>query len=210
MVNNFKQISDLLKFDTEDDFYYCQILKRKKEHAELGRNSVVVKTYYIKNIEDYSRYAPEIMMLCEHHNARAYINLNKRSFEKIAFHTLKKVSDILLNRDYSSMRNAYNSVCGSYSNENEKKWIIDIDFPKPYVLATSLIDIMKPLQILEEIKMILEKCMPLGVSKIITVIPSKNGVHLITKPFNIHDFKIFGPDIIVDIHKDNPTNLYIP
>ena len=108
------------------------------------------------------------------------------------------------------MRNAYNSVCGSYSNENEKKWIIDIDFPKPYVLATSLIDIMKPLQILEEIKMILEKCMPLGVSKIITVIPSKNGVHLITKPFNIHDFKIFGPDIIVDIHKDNPTNLYIP
>ena len=47
MVNNFKQISDLLKFDTEDDFYYCQILKRKKEHAELGRNSVVVKTYYM-------------------------------------------------------------------------------------------------------------------------------------------------------------------
>jgi len=49
MVNNFKQIKELLEFESEDDFYHLQILKRKKEYPELGSNSATIKTYYLKS-----------------------------------------------------------------------------------------------------------------------------------------------------------------
>jgi hypothetical protein len=39
MVDNFEIIKSLLQFDSEDDFYHLQILKRKKENPELGSNS---------------------------------------------------------------------------------------------------------------------------------------------------------------------------
>lgn len=51
MINNILAIKSLLHFQSEDDFYHLQILKRKKEHPELGSNSYVVKTYYIRSVE---------------------------------------------------------------------------------------------------------------------------------------------------------------
>ena len=43
-------------------------------------------------------------------------------------------------------------------------------------------------------------------SKINATIPTKNGWHLITKPFNLQQFKEKYPDI--DVQKNNPTLLY--
>lgn len=37
---------------------------------------------------------------------------------------------------------------------------------------------------------------------------TKSGYHLITKPFDMQVFRERFPDI--DVHKNNPTNLYIP
>lgn len=127
MVNNFEQIKKLLIFASEDDFYHLQILKRKKEHPDLGSNNYVVKTYYIGSLEYLDKKKEEIINLCEFHDARACINLNRRSFEKIAFHTMQKVANQLMNRDYRSIRKVYDSCCGANSNEPNKKWIIDVD-----------------------------------------------------------------------------------
>lgn len=115
MVNNFEQIKGLLSFPSDDIFYFCQILKRKKEHPELGSNSYVVKTYYIKKLEELDFYKDEMICLAEHHNARVYISLNQRSFYKSAFQNLKKVTDQILNKDYASVRKSYASVCGMYA-----------------------------------------------------------------------------------------------
>jgi hypothetical protein len=196
MIDNFEQIMSLLYFASEDDFYHLQVIKRKKEHPELGSNSLVIKTYYIKSKEHLNKVGPEIVALCEFHGARAYINLNRRSFEKIAFHTLKKITDQIMNRDFRSVRKAYESVCGTYSNEPEKRWILDLDgveTPSPIMMA--YIDY---------------RCEPIAQEaddgKCITVVPTKNGIHLITKPFNIQKFKEIYPE--VEIHKDNPTLLF--
>jgi hypothetical protein len=137
MVDNFEKIIPLLKFDSEDDFYHLQILMRKKENPHLGSNSYVVKTYYIRSIEYLLNKKDEIINLCEFNNARACINLNRRSFEKIAFHTLKKVTDQIMNKDFKSVRKAYESVCGGFSNEPEKKWVIDIDY-KDYIYLNQI------------------------------------------------------------------------
>lgn len=191
MVNNFEQIKKLLIFDSEDDFYHLQILKRKKEHPELGTNSYVVKTYYIKSLESLDFYKDEIICLCKFHNARGCINLNKRSFEKATFHTLKKITDQIMNKDYKSTRNAYNSVCGAVGNPNkgEKKWLIDVDItgPKGYGECLRLKD-----ELPDDI--------------FVDILKTKNGFHLITNPFNLQEYKEIVPH---DIHKNNPTILYI-
>lgn len=80
MINNLEQIKGLLVFNSEDDFYHLQIIKRKKEHPELGSNSYVVKTYYISSIDYLNKKFEEIQVLCQYHNARSCINLNRRSF----------------------------------------------------------------------------------------------------------------------------------
>lgn len=191
MIDNFEIIKSLLSFPSEDIFYFCQILKRKKEHPELGNNSVVVKTYFVKSIEDLNRYRDEMITLARFHNARVYISLNQRSFEKSAFQMLKKVTDQILNKDYKNVRKAYNSVCGMYT-EGDKFWIIDVDTPSTVGI--------------NEIKSALFNVQPLDVKKFITTIPTKNGYHVITKPFNVEQFKLLISGL--SIHKNNPTILY--
>lgn len=194
MINNLEQIRRLLTFDSEDDFYHLQILKRKKEHKELGSNSLVVKSYYVHSIEHLNTIMPEIISLCNFHDARGCINLNRRSFEKMAFHVLRKVADQIMNKDYKSARKAYESVTGTYSNEPNKKWIIDID--------------LKDLQLASTIRADIKNCEPnRRTDKIYDLLETKNGYHLITSPFNMEEFRKLHPDI--DVHKDNPTILYI-
>ena len=197
MIDNFELIKGLLKFDSPDDFYHLQILKRKKENPELGSNSYVVKTYYIKSVEYLEKKQNEIINLCEFNNARACINLNRRSFEKLAFQMLKKVTDQIMNKDFKSVRKAYESVCGAYSNEPNKKWIIDIDYK----------DISEEERevIYNYIKLLIKET---GKDETIPIIPTKNGEHWITSPFNLGIFREnYGGTI--DVHKDNPTILYI-
>lgn len=191
MTNNLEQIKGLLRFESNDDFYHLQVLKRKKENPELGSNSVVIKTYYITSIEHLERVMPEIITLCDLHNARGCINLNVRSFERAAFHTLKKISDIIMNRDYKSVRSAFDSVCGEYGTGRDKRWIVDVDDKHPKVIA-SIVNHIQSLDPVEE-------------DKIITLLETKNGFHIITKPFNVSKFQYTE----VDIHKNNPTILYI-
>jgi hypothetical protein len=191
MINNFRQITHLLKFDNEDDFYHLQIIKRKKENPELGSNSYVVRTYCIRSKEHLVDKMDEIINLCLNHNARAYINLNRRSFERAAFHTLKKITDIIMSKDYKSARNAFESVCGEYGSGKDKFWIIDID-PEHFELAPTL-------------KVHLTDLDPVG-AKVHAEIPTKHGYHIITTPFNMAEFKKLYPE--VDVHKNNPTILF--
>lgn len=201
MINNFEKIRSILEFRSEDDFYFLQILQRKKDHKNTqlrvtgaNNNSRLIRMYTIRSLEYFDHVTNEIIELCDLFQARAGINLNRRSFEKIAFHTLKKVTDQILNGDFTHTNKAYASVCGTYSNESDKKWILDIDEPLSR----------------KHNEMILfaeRECRPDG-SKFVTTIPSKSGCHIIMRPFDLQRFKQEYPDI--EIHKDNPTNLYIP
>ena len=198
MINNLEQIKKLLVYDSEDDFYHLQIIKRKKEHSELGSNSYVVKTYYITSNKYLDLKFEEIKNLCDFHNARACINLNRRSFEKLAYHNLKKVTDCIMNRDFKSVRKSYESVCGSYMNEPNHKWIIDVDSKDDLHLY-----------IAEKIRRFEPNP---GESKVITYVETKNGWHIISKPFNTSTFRLECEmnGQLCEVHKNNPTILYIP
>lgn len=112
IIDNFQQIGVLLDFKDDDTFYHLQILMRRKEHPSLGRNSVCLRTYYVKSLSHFDKIRDEVIKMCEAFNARAYINLNARSFRLAALKTNEKIASQLMNDDYKSVRNAYNSAIG--------------------------------------------------------------------------------------------------
>ncbi len=194
MKDNLKLILPLLKFESEDDFYYLQILQRKKENPEIGSNSRVIKNYYITSTEYLEMRYDEIKKLCEVFNGRASIRLNKRSFEKVGMKTMVNLANTMMNKEYKFLKSSYDRACGLGHNDSNKTWILDIDGDKTY-------------NELFEMEELINNSKPDGKNTII-YIPSKTGLHLITKPFDCREFSEKYKDI--EIHKDNPTNLYIP
>ncbi len=197
MIDNLENIRDLLIFESEDDFYFLQILQRKKENPQLGSNSRVIRNYYIKNIDYLEKRYDEIKQLCNIYNARAMLRLNKRSFEKTAFKTLKNIANSMENKDFLFINKSYDRACGQGHNDKIKKWIIDIDDFENHKTTQKDIDIISE---------VINGCMPKN-DKILKILKTKNGIHLITTPFNLQEFKEYGYS--VDIHKDNPINLYV-
>jgi hypothetical protein len=105
---------------------------------------------------------------------------------------LKKVTDIIINKDYKSVRNAYPSTCGKFHNDPDKKWIIDVDTN----------DIKEVNTLTQSIRMI----EPEG-NKVYKILDTPNGYHIICSPFNTQRFSLLHPGY--DIHKNNPTILYV-
>lgn len=203
MIDNLEKILPLLNFESKDDFYYLQILQRKKENPQLGSNSRVIKNYYISSEDYLVKHYEEIKKLCEIFNARASLRLNKRSFEKVGFKAMTNLANTMMNKEYSFLKASYDRACGLGHNDINKTWIVDID--KDEIIW------------LEQVINAISPCDPIG-DKIVIQIPSKTGIHLITKPFNVMQFKTnFKAELAeykmsyieLEIHKDNPTNLYI-
>lgn len=195
MVYNFDQIRKMLKFE-EDYFYFIQIIQRKKEHPELGSRNRVIRSYMISSLEKFDKNEKEIIQMCEAFNARAYIHLNRRKWSTISFECLRHNAELIANSQYEGIKSSLETTIGRNNGEprETKTWILDCDgmsFPDPLMLAT--IDY---------------ECKPIGQSKCFAVIETRNGCHLITEPFDTETFKTKYPDI--EIHKDNPTILFIP
>ena len=188
MVNNFELIKNFVEFDSDDDFYLCQLLKRRKENPEMLTDTINIDNFYIKSKEDFDKYGERIIEICDRNRARAYFRLNRRSFKKIAHKTNLLIAGYLEQEDYRSVPKAYLSACGQFNNEINKKWIIDID--------------AEDLPMVNDVKNYL-----LSVdSNIFLEVPTKNGIHLIVSGFNPNKFYIKYPNI--EIKKDQPTILY--
>jgi hypothetical protein len=200
MVNNFEIIKSFLDFTNPDTYYFLQLIQRRKDNPELTKDMHIIDDIFIYNMEQYERMQPDIIATCNLHNARAYFRLNKRSLKKSAMQLLKKVTTMIIDENYKSVKNAYSSVSGEFSSDDDKKWIVDVDnidldsnFGSTH---QSMLMTLKQLQ------------MGTGREPMLTLIKSKSGVHIITRPFNVNEFKKLYP--YIDIHKDNPTILYVP
>ena len=204
-VDNFELIESLLDFSEPNTFYLIQILKRRKENPDMKTGVRTINNYYIYNDKDISYLKNRIIEDCETNNARAYINLNRLDTEKIALYTLKTITDYIIGKQFISVKNAYAVACGNYPSDDSKKWLIDIDIVdsngvrdiKQIELANEIIEMINELHLETKKKNY----------KIIAQIPTKNGFHIITNPFNKQKLGMRFPEIT--IYKNSPTVLYI-
>lgn len=218
-INNLEILLDskIIDFDNFDDdwFYQIFILKRKKDDGVLKKNSSLIKSYRVSNLEYLNRkLEEEIIPLCDFFKARAMINVNMKSYRKVAFESLKKLAEEISQEHYKAgLDKLITSACsttGMVENKS-KKWIIDLDSKDEKYKQ-------------EIIRIINSKDMLRGYNdgdndRIIGIIPSKSGYHLVSNPFDINQFleilkieSIYEDNhlTIPEIKKEGLTNLYIP
>lgn len=196
MIDNIEIIKPLLNFEKPGDFYMLYVLKRKKDQPEGERDNHqsvrTIKTYCIESIEHLEKRYDEIKQMCELFKARAYIHVAKQNHSEVSLNMLADLAIRIKNGSHNQ-KGLFDSVVGQIKTE-EKRWIVDID--------------TKDAAVISSIALSIGLCKPEDAEKIISMIPTKNGVHLITKRFDVLQFKKQYPD--VDIQKKNPTLLYLP
>ena len=202
MIDNIEQIKPLMNFTDEGDFYMLYVFKRKKDQPEGERDNHqsvrTIKSYCVSSIGYLDTRYDEIKQLCEIFKARAYIHVQKQNHKDVSLNMMVVLAQRIQDGNHKQ-QGLFDSVVGQLKT-HEKRWIVDID--------------TKSLSVKNRIINIIENIKPVGVdSKIEAIIPTKNGVHLITKKFDILEFNKkmeVKVNMIPDIQKKNPTLLYYP
>lgn len=195
MTNNFDLIRGLLKFSSADDFYFIQILKRRKDNPGLNTDVAVVKEYFVDSVEYFDKKREDMIEQATKNNARVTIRLNKRSYQKTALKMLVDVANKVEQGQYKSVKASFSSCAGKFSADKDKTWLVDVD--------SEDFDKYNMDEVIDDIN----TSMPIG-DKVLGKIPSKTGYHLLVKPFDLRTFSQKYPTL--ELKKDNPTNLYIP
>ena len=196
MIDNIELIKPLLNFENEGDFYMLYVFKRKKDQPEGERDNHqsvrTVKTYCVESIEYLEKRYDEIKQLCEMFKARAYIHVQKQNHKDVSLEMMIGLAEKIKNGQHNQ-KHLFDSVVGQIKT-HEKRWIVDVD--------------TKDETELNAIKFAINKfCNPEG-DKVHSIIPTKNGYHLITDRFDVMEFKKHFPEI--EIQKKNPSLLFLP
>ena len=200
MIDNFELIKPLFYFNEANDmFMHLQVIRRGKDHPDLPSANRTIQTYYVQSRDHLEKIKDEVIQLCEMYKARAYINVAGKDFEKLAKLANFKLSERIFSGDFKKIYKIFNSAAGDLKSRTTT-WIIDIDNISDKNIVLDWLD--KYFE--EELK---DKDIRMFYLK--AEIPTKSGVHLIVeRSFNLQKFKETFPNI--DIHKNNPTVLYVP
>ena len=204
MIDNFDLIKCLMGVeDDKDIFFHLQVIRRGKDHPNLPAANKIIQTWLVHGTEHLDKLRDDIVFLCEHYQARSYINITPKRMADLNTMLLWKLAENINNHNVVNPFKTLNSAIGLLQG-TEKRWIVDID--------------SKDNRDIECVKLAIDsvwiKAHPEDWGKSresgwkIAQIPTQSGVHLITRPFNLKEFKERYPNI--DVHKNNPTILYIP
>lgn len=208
MINNINLILPHFYFNEANNmFMHCQIVQRAKDHKGKKVKEGAIKTYFIRSREHLERLMPEIILLCEHYGARAYINIAGKDFDQLQKLMLQKLASDICQNNIRNPRKVLNSAAGELKSR-APKWIVDID---DMSVKQSIKDWLYNWY-LEEHKKGPATKMPktyFAEHSILGEIPTVQGCHLIVKPFDLMKFSEAFPNI--DVHKNSMgTLLYYP
>lgn len=207
MIDNFD------KFKREfapGQFYFVQLIVRGKDFwkAEIwNRNSArCVKTYYVRNQEYLDKHKLEMIDLAHSTWARIYIHPSKRDENKIALELIQYIAWRVADGNCTCLDKCYETICGKHIPK-EKIRVVDFD-GKPVANDKIWISNFDSKFEIEKSVLVYKilKCRG-SENRIVNVLDTKNGFHILTRPFDLSQFTYDG---VVDIHKNNPTVLYVP
>ena len=201
ICDNFDKLSTFFdKLKSPEDFYFVQIIQRKKDGIELPSytsGARTIRSFYFFNKEHFLGQKEYIKELCRNNKARAYFWINPRNTVDVACESIKQFAELIQSGNTKHGVAVYDRATGSSrSTKYDHLWIVDLD--------------SKDIEYKNTIISLIEECRPEG-NKIKYIIPTINGYHLITSKFDKHLFqqkleiKQFDR---LDIHIDNPTLLY--
>lgn len=210
MLNNIELIKPMFYFNEGNNmFFHCQIVQRAKDHKGEKVREGAIKTYFIRSREHLDRIMPEIILLCEHYGARAYINVAGKDFSSLQSLLLMKLASDIHQDVVRNPRKCLNSAAGELKSRNPK-WVVDVDdISMVNAITDKLYELYAEAWKKKGTDISVEALKEVEHNYIYAEIPTKQGVHLIVKPFNVKAFSEVFPD--VDIHKNSMgTLLYYP
>lgn len=157
--------------EKSDLFFDIQLIRRGKDHPNLPAANYEFKTYYITSIEKFDRIIDEMKKCCDIFGLRAYISVNAKSKQEASKKTCERFAHNIVTNDYRSPWKSFSSVCGGLDGY-EKRWIVDVDDLKDYGTIIKLI----------------RMCESRYDDPYVCDIPTRNGCHIITHPFNLQRF----------------------
>lgn len=192
MIDNFELIDPLFYFNEANDmFFFCQLIVRGKDHKDEKVPLKIIKTYFVTSRDHLKALKDEIVLLCEHHGARAYINVAGKDFGMVQKNMLYRLAEYNLSDTVVHPFRILNKIA-SECKSRSPRWVVDID----------------DITLEDKIRSWLIKYFG-DKYHIWSTIPTVHGVHLITSPFNLQEFNQVFPD--VDVHKNAAgTLLYFP
>ena len=201
-INNLELIAPLLPKDNPKVFCHMQIVCRAKDHKDEKVKEGAIKTYFIRDEEHLRKAMPEVILLCEHYGARAYINVSPKSFERLQKLMLVKLVSLVCEGNIQNPRKTLNSAAGALTSKNPV-WIVDIDNAEIKESVLEWFDKYFKLDVTLPFYNTREEVYLSG------IIPTKQGYHLLVRPFNLKEFSDKFPNI--DVHKNSMgTLLYYP
>lgn len=203
-VDNFDLVSKIIQFNSSDDFYYVEIIKRKKDNpTDAFRYRQFIKYYVITSVQQLQSLKQEIMQLCQNNNARAYILLNPRSASQVAAYTsILKKRFAQRGKGYGKYRgHEFEFAAGQHKENWESRPIsfIDIDSTDTRIFAK-----VKDILNMYGIQPTAEYKTPNGGLHII--VPDKKAKYIDFSSFD--NGKHLGKYATVHFNMDSPTLLY--
>lgn len=203
-IDNFDRIKSLMPFGECDNlFLHLQILRRGKDHPDLPAANKLMKSWLVRSVEHLDSLKDEVVFLCEHYGARAYISCVPKSIEKLNRLIMRKLTDNQYTGNIINPWYVFNSACGELPGV-EKRWVVDVDTNDSETIA----------DIAGTIGMLWVKTHPEDAGRAYTdswlvgQIPTLNGSHLLVRPFNLQEFKKKFPD--TEVKKNGLAALYVP
>ena len=195
----------LMSKDMGDLFFCIMLVRRGKDHPYLPAANYTFKTYYIDSIEKFDNLAPEIIQCCDMFGLRAYVSVNVKSKEVYSKMCAFKFNQNILNNEYKKPWRVGDHVFGKITSKNANTWIIDVDNidlnnEKDNIFIGSL-------------KELISQCKSKYDPIVINQIPTKSGLHILTRPFDKKQYEKYWEQLntdreFPDIKKNHITLLY--
>lgn len=205
-IDNFDAIREHLKFDNPGDIYVVHVMFRVKDlrndadkqmylsHEETQR---LVRTYYVDSLSYLDKKIPAMKDLAINNKARVYFTMTRKNRITCNRIILKKLVDEVDNPNVRYDHLIRSAVCGCHISDY-KWWTLDVDNDTEVTIGDdhiNLVDVRGTL--IEEMAKLVDETKTRSGSEIFEV-PTKNGFHIMTPPFNRSKMAFLGDNLKAD------------
>lgn len=198
MINNIDYIIPLLNDIDHRYFYTIEIVNTFTDKKEVKINRVSEK-YFIKGSNDLKKLMLQIKAICNERKEAAYIDINPKSTKKLQRITLAKLANQVCNNEIINPIYTTYSVAEKMSGKYNL-YVINVNNISVKAIVLKWLDEYFNLE--EDVPF----CNNRNDLYLKGIIPTNDGIQIITKAFNIEEFhKSFSS---IKVCKDCKVLLY--